>query len=73
MQAKGRLSVLQGFQLHALGVFRDVLRLKPTRSGAVTATAPAGCFNESKTVKAALECKKAEAYYQAQRLVTHPR
>ena len=74
MQAgKKDLPVLQDFQLHALGVFRDVARLIPTRPEAATATAPAGCFNETRTVKAALECKKAEARYQAQRLVTHPR
>jgi len=74
MQAgKKGLSVLQDLQLHALGVFRDVPGLMPNRPEAATATAPAGCYNETRTVKAALECKKAEARYQAQRLLTHPR
>ena len=74
MQAgKSGLSVLQGFQLHALRMFRDVPRLMPTRPEAATATAQTGYFNESKAIKAALESKRAEARYQAQRLLTHPR
>jgi hypothetical protein len=70
---KRGLSVLQDLQLHALGLFRDVPGLMPNRPEAATATAPPGCYNESTAIKAALECKKAEARYQAQRLLTHPR
>jgi hypothetical protein len=74
MQAGKRdLSVLQYFELHALGVLRDLPKLKLTRTETITATAPTGCFNEAKSVKVALEGKKAEARYQAQRLLTHPR
>ena len=67
------MPVLQDFQLHALEVFRDVPRLMSNRPEAATATAPAGCFNESKAVEGAFECKRAEARYHAQRLLTYPR
>lgn len=74
MQAgKNGLFVLRELERHALGVFRDLLGLKPTRPEDATAAAPAGCFNEAKAVRAALECNKAEAYYRALRVLTHPR
>ena len=61
MQAGKRgFSVLQDFQLHALAVFRDLPGLMPNRPEAATATGPAGCFNESKAVEVAFECKRAE-------------
>ena len=65
--------MLQRFELHALGVVRDLPKSKLARTEATMVPAPTGCFNETKTVKAALECKKAEARYQAQRLMAHPR
>jgi len=69
---KRGLFVLQDFGL-ALGVLRDLLNLKLIRTGATTAIGPAGCFNETWTVKADIERRKAEARYQAQRLLAHPR
>lgn len=73
LAGKKGLLALQDFQLHALGVFRDLPRLKPTCTEDTTAAAPAGCFNETRAVRAACECKKAEAYSRAQRVLAHPR